>query len=161
METNSHPSLSPLSGAQIKPYFALFVSQQFVQQPLPVEVSTTATAVLSLLPSVREGCWTDGATERALTRNPTPATTMVMMMIMMMTTMMIMIMMMIMIRSCCVSQANLLTAIGPEDHPVAVAHHAEDAKLDVRQGDLLPVHLHPHLLQQRHLRCSHPHRYRA
>ena len=47
-------------------------------------MSTTATAVLSLLPSVREGCWTDGATERALTRNPTPATTMVMMMILMM-----------------------------------------------------------------------------
>ena len=43
METNSHPSLSPLSGAQIKPYFALFVSLQFVQQLLPVEVSTTAT----------------------------------------------------------------------------------------------------------------------
>ena len=88
METNSHPSLSPLSGAQIKPYFALLVSLQFVQQLLPVEVSTTATAVLSLLPSVREGCWTDGATERALTRNPTPATTMVMMMMPMMILMM-------------------------------------------------------------------------
>ena len=91
----SHPSLSPLSGAQIKPYFALFVSLQFVQPLLPVEVSTTATAVLSLLPSVREGCWTDGATERALTRNPTPATTMVMMMMMMIPMMILMMVVML------------------------------------------------------------------
>ena len=58
---------------------------------------------------------------------------------------------------CPVQWSGGLTFVSPQDHPVAVLHDAQHAQLDVGQRHLLPVHLHPHLLEQGDLGAAQPH----
>ena len=53
----------------------------------------------------------------------------------------------------------ILTFIGSEDDSVSILHNTEDPQLDVGHGDLLAVHLDPHLLKERDLGVPHPHRH--
>ena len=55
------------------------------------------------------------------------------------------------------TQLSTLTFVCSQDHSVPVLHHTQHAQLDVGQSHLLPVHLHPHPLQEGHLGGAQPH----